>query len=351
MKESKKQTDLFFDNNVNGLCIIDKYFRCIKVNSAYMRFIEENGKMRDLNKNQIWEPFGRESIEKIFSGDLEEIEIKKEYGVQLYSLHANPVLDYEKRILNILITLTDITDYQMMTENALFAEKMSGVGMIASGIAHDMKSVFSILGNSNMAIKSISEGIQNKDLREKIQRMLQTQEHGLQNGRKLLTQILSYSGQVKEVVEDFSLKESVEKIIRIFNGEILGKNASVIVEIRDKIFIESVSSKFSQIFMNLLANALDAIEQNGTIIVSEDSRNAFLSLSFKDDGRGIQNEDKEQVFQAFFTTKDKGIGLGLFTVKNIVEELGGRITVSSKTDGGTKFLITIKNNEKFKIRV
>ncbi len=351
LKESKKQSDLFFDNNINGLCVIDNNYRCIKVNSAYMKFIEKNGKAEEFRKNRIWEPFGKETIDKIFSGEMEEVEIKKEYGMQLYSFKVGPLFDYGSSIFNILITLTDITDYQMMMENAMFAEKMSGVGMVASGIAHDMKSVFSIIGNSNIAIKSIVAEVDDIEKKEKILRMLQTQEHGLMNGRKLLTQILSYSGNAGEAIESFNLKESVEKIIRIFNSEIMEKNASAVVDIRDNITIDGNSSKFSQIFMNLTANAIAAIEENGKIKISESSDKGRLSLVIEDNGHGIPFEQQALVFKAYYTTKDSGTGLGLFSVKNIIEEMGGSIQFESGEELGTKFIINIKDGDKVKIRV
>ncbi|MBI9106716.1 MAG: PocR ligand-binding domain-containing protein [Spirochaetales bacterium] len=351
LKESKKQSDLFFDNNINGLCIIDKCYKCLKVNFSYMSFIEENGKLNYFKKDEIWEPFGKETIEKIYHKELDEIEIKKEYGMQLYSFRASPLFDSENRLFNILITLTDITDYQMMIENAMFAERMSGVGMVASGIAHDMKSVFSILGNSNMTMKSICADIENSDRKEKILRTLKTQEHGLQNGRKLLTQILSYAGQTKEQIESFNLKESVEKIIRIFNSEIMNKNAAAVVDVRENIMIEGNSAKFSQIFMNLTANALDAIENNGAIRITESCSNGHFLMVFEDSGGGISSEDLGFVFKAFFTTKEKGTGLGLFSVKNIIEEMGGLIEVESDAGVSTKFIIRISDSDKLQVRV
>lgn len=351
LKESKRQSDLFFDNNVNGLCIIDKQYSCIKTNSAFIKLIKEYGKKGEIEHEMIWEPFGKEVLGRIFSGELEEIEIKKEHGMQIYSFKAAPLSDSGNNTSNILITLTDITDYQLMMETAMFAEKMSGAGMVASGIAHDMKGVLSILGNTNVAMRSICEDMENIKRKQNLLRMLQTQENGLQNGRELLTKILSYSGQINEQIEYFSLKESVEKIIRIFNGEIMTKNASVIVNIRDNVIIEGYSTKFSQIFMNLIGNALDAVEDNGTIRITESCADGLILIVFEDTGKGIPLEDINMVFKAFFTTKEAGTGLGLFSVKNLIEEMGGSIEVESNAATGTRFIIRIIDNEKLKVKI
>jgi PAS domain S-box-containing protein len=346
--ESKKQSDLFFDNNTNGLCIYDRHLKRIKCNRAYMNFVKEYKKVDDYQQGRIWEPFEKNTLNKILQGKLGEVEVKKEYGIQLYSVKASPIYDYEHDITHLLVTIEDITNYQLMMENARFAEKMSGAGMMASGIAHDMKSIFSILGNSNNALKSIIRQYSEQKCDERMERILQTQENGLHNGRRLLTQLLSYSGRKTEEKERFQLKEAIEKIVRIYNSSILEKNAEVSMKIREGVFIESISSKFIQIFMNLFSNALDAISINGHITIEESSDNGVLYITVNDDGIGISSEETDQVFKAFYTSKHQGTGLGLFSVKNIIDELGGFIHIQPGDPKGTIFSITIRDNEMVK---
>ncbi len=345
LEESKKQSDMFFDNNINGLCAYDQQLNQIKANTAFQVFMQEYSEHIGADGRDILHEFGMESIHDVLSGVSDEVEIKREYGLKLYSLKLSPFCHTAAVIYSLLVIITDITDYHMMLENALFSQKMSGVGMIASGIAHDMKSVFSILGNSNSAMKSLSQTIDNQEVQKNLSRMLQTQELGLQNGRKLLTQIFSYSGSNQERVEMFSLQNLAEKTIRIYNSEVLNKNATVLLDIDPMIQVVGSYVRFSQIFMNLIGNALDAIDTHGTLWVSAEYSEDVLIITFKDSGDGIPEENIDNVFHAFYTTKKDGTGLGLFLVKNIVHELHGRCSVESNLGDGTVFTIVLGNSE------
>jgi signal transduction histidine kinase len=104
-------------------------------------------------------------------------------------------------------------------------------------------------------------------------------------------------------------------------------------------------SRFIQIIMNLFSNALEAIRNNGDVQIFEKSEPGKMKLVITDNGDGIGDEEKAKIFQAFYTTKEYGTGLGLFTVKNIVDELGGILRVESMVGVGSRFTIEIEDNE------
>ena len=96
--------------------------------------------------------------------------------------------------------------------------------------------------------------------------------------------------------------------------------------------------------MNLFSNALDAIENNGDIHIFEECSPGKLRMMIADNGLGIGSEEQERVFHAFYTTKEGGTGLGLFSVKNIMDDLGGEIEVDSTEGEGSRFTILIEDN-------
>ncbi|MBN2323656.1 MAG: PocR ligand-binding domain-containing protein [Spirochaetes bacterium] len=343
--ESKKQMDMFFDNNLNALCIYDASLRRLKYNPAYVKLVEDIGETETLSNNGIWEPIEEAQLHRLFSGEITDIEVKREYGIKLYSIKATPILDYDNSISRVLITVKDITDYQLMMENALFSEKMSGVGMLASGIAHDMKGIFAILGNSNCTLKRMVSTSSNDEFNGNLKRVLTVQEDGLKNGRRLLSQLISLAGNSPEHREQFNLKECIENVVRIYNSMVLDKNANISVDIREGILITGFRSRFIQIIMNLFSNALEAIRSNGEIKIFEKSETGKMKLIITDNGDGIGDDEKVKIFQAFYTTKEHGTGLGLFTVKNIVDGLGGNLRVESMVGVGSRFTIEINDNE------
>ena len=343
--ESKRQMDMFFENNLNALCIFDQNFRRVKYNSAYKELVDKIGEMETLTREDIWEPLAKEKLRDVLSGKRSEYEVRKEYGFTLYSIRATPIQDDRNTIKQLLVSIKDITNYQVMRENALFAEKMSGVGLLASGIAHDIKGIFAVISNSNCTLKRLSTSEKGDGVKNKYRDALAVQEGGLMHGRRLLGQLLSISGKKNEVTESFALKECIENIVRIYNSEILAKNANVTNIIRENIMIRGLQSKFMQVMMNLLSNALQAIDSNGDICLFEESSPGKLKLTVEDNGCGIDEKDMGKIFQAYYTTKRHGTGLGLFLVKNILEEMGGSLSVKSTMGLGTRFTIEIADND------
>jgi signal transduction histidine kinase len=99
--------------------------------------------------------------------------------------------------------------------------------------------------------------------------------------------------------------------------------------------------------MNLLQNASQAIEGNGTIVIKTESVNNFVKISIKDSGAGISEENKKNLFKAFFTTKEPnvGTGLGLTISQSIIQVHGGTIEFNSKLGEGTEFVISLPSRQ------
>jgi polar amino acid transport system substrate-binding protein len=136
-----------------------------------------------------------------------------------------------------------------------------------------------------------------------------------------------------------NLKESILNIISLENKIKLKKNIELIVNCNDDIkFITSIEP-LNHIFLNLLSNSLDSIEDSGKISIDCKVDNEFLIIDFKDTGTGISKENIERIFNPFYTTKKvgQGTGLGLYIVYNEIQKIGGEIQVYSELGIGTTF--------------
>jgi two-component system NtrC family sensor kinase len=107
--------------------------------------------------------------------------------------------------------------------------------------------------------------------------------------------------------------------------------------------VASNQSQLQQVFLNLIINAIDAIEKDGLIQIKTQKDDSRIVISIKDNGPGISKENLQKVFDPFFTTKEagKGTGLGLSASYNIIEKLGGVITAESKLSEGTVFKVKL----------
>ncbi|MBG0861263.1 MAG: GHKL domain-containing protein, partial [Bacteroidales bacterium] len=107
--------------------------------------------------------------------------------------------------------------------------------------------------------------------------------------------------------------------------------------------IECYPGQLNQVFLNILSNAVDAIDSSGEIIITTASIDGMVRISIRDTGRGIPEEQKEKLFEPFFTTKEvgKGTGLGLSISHSIIEKHKGSIDVKSEVGKGSDFIITL----------
>jgi two-component system, sporulation sensor kinase C len=109
------------------------------------------------------------------------------------------------------------------------------------------------------------------------------------------------------------------------------------------------SNKMERVFINLIKNAIDAMPEKGTLIISSRLDGENIEFTFADTGTGMSEQTKSKIFMPLFTTKAQGMGFGLAICKRIIEAHGGRITVESSLSKGTTFIVTLPIEQKPKI--
>lgn len=348
--EKQKQITMFFDNSMTALCIYGRDLKRIRWNPAFNNFMDDNSNEDIAKKIEIGELIDRNILTEIFSGKRKSYEIKKEFGFNIYSFQIAPIRDYENRIHQLLVSIEDVTDYQLMIEKALFSEKMTGVGLLASGIAHDIKGVFSILGNSNYALRKLNPEGASKYFNEQYKKIISNQEEGLKYAKNLLNNLFTLSGKTSSLVDYFNIKQSIESIVSIYSAGILRKNVLVTVSCDEYLVLKCDKYLFNQIVMNLLANAIDAVKNNGSIEIKVCTNENKITMLFSDDGHGIRDDCIDKIFRAFYTEKENGTGLGLFSVKRIVESLKGNINVESEIGKGSRFILNFETNDNIRFK-
>lgn len=254
------------------------------------------------------------------------------------------------------IFIRDVTQ-EVNLQNQLFvAQKMEALGTLATGIAHDFNNILMvILGYTELAMMKLSEG--EGDL-EKVRSFLEEVFLGGQKAKNLVDQIISFARETPRERMPLSLSVLVKENIKFLQQlmpsgiELVGKIEIASGE-RDMVLTSPV--EFQQLMMNLVVNAVQAIEQRGVIIISlkkcslekerveqmklPDSREGYLKLSVKDTGCGIDPTIIHRIFDPYFTTKPpgKGTGMGLAIVYNVVKNMNGSIQVESELGKGTVF--------------
>ena len=235
-----------------------------------------------------------------------------------------------------------IVEKKLKEAQALIAqsEKMASLGQLAAGVAHEINNPLTgILLYVNLVLERLDE---KNSFREELEYVLEDTNRC----KDIVKNLLTYSRQTSPTKEIFQLNSLVEQSLNLVRDQRLFMNIKVIKEMSgDMMLIHADKNQLSQVIINLVINAIDAMEKEGTITFRtyRDKRTKKLYLEISDSGSGIPEENLSKVFDPFFTTKElgKGTGLGLSTAYGIVKESGGDISVKETSVEGTNFLIEL----------
>ncbi len=271
-----------------------------------------------------------DAIKKISTGDYELIpDIKSG--------------DEFERLAERLNTL--LSDIKRRNEQLVQSEKMAALGTLTSGVAHELNNPLNNISTSlQIVLEEIDEGdieYQKELLREALKQVDRAQD--------IVKSLLEFSRETEFSVSEENLRQLVNNTLKLIQGE-LPANVYVDVDIPDHITAKVDPRRIQQVFLNLLLNAIQAMEKTGGHIyvrARRDEEQKGVVIEVEDTGPGIPEEIIGKIFDPFFTTKEvgKGSGLGLSVSQGIISQHGGTISVWSKVGVGTKFTIFLPDKK------
>ncbi len=220
------------------------------------------------------------------------------------------------------------------------SEKMASLGQLAAGVAHEINNPLTgILLYANLILENLSEG---DPLRGDIQFIIDDANRcGV-----IVKNLLTYSRQTSQNREVIHLNTLLENSLSLIRDQKLFMNIEIVKELSDEMMmVNADKNQLGQVIINLVMNALDAMDRRGTLTFrtyrNKAEKKVYLEVS--DTGCGIPKENMSRVFDPFFTTKNlgKGTGLGLSMVYGIIKENDGSISIKETTPAGTTFLLEL----------
>ncbi len=345
LRENKERLDNFMNSATDGFTLFDSNLNCVDINKAALD-------MTGLSKEEVTAknildvmPNLRETdrydkyLEVIKTGkpvSMEDVVSHPEFGDIYLTVKAFRVGD------GLGIITTDTTERRKMQTQLVQAEKLSAIGTMAAGIAHEM--LDPMMGMLNFAQYCL-EHTAKDDLRYPILQDIERETRRCADiVRNLLT--FSYTGNHNEEYQKNSLATIIERVVRLLSYRIEKQHVSLtqhIDEATPEVWMKT--SSLQQVFLNLIGNALDAVEEakKKEIRVKVHCDGELVEVIIADSGCGISPKNLGKIFDPFFTTKPvgQGTGLGLTLSRNIILEHGGDITCESKHGAGTTFKILL----------
>ncbi|MGE5700060.1 MAG: ATP-binding protein [Deltaproteobacteria bacterium] len=217
-------------------------------------------------------------------------------------------------------------------------EKMATIGTLAAGIAHEINSPLTgaLHGVSALGRDSLSP--------QKRERYLKVVGGSIERIRRAVSQLLDYSTVHATNYSDCDVSLLVGKTLELLDYQI-GKNRIEVVNLLPPLTLKCDGHKIEQVLVNLVLNAIAAMPDGGRLEFSHAAEDGSLTLVVADTGEGIPEGNLDRIFEPFFTTKapGKGTGLGLAVCRKIVDQHGGKISVSSRPGEGTRFFVSLPN--------
>lgn len=241
----------------------------------------------------------------------------------------------------VLVILRDVRERKRMEEQRLRLEKLATMGELATMVAHDLRNPLASIRNACFYIKNTYPARADAECKNSLE-MLEIVEK----------EILAASNIVNDLL-DFATRRPLQKKKQNINNPIddslkrihTPENISVERKYAKKAAVAVDEKQLERVFINLTKNAAQAMPNGGTLTIATNETKDHVEIAFTDTGTGIQEENMNKLFSPLFTTKAKGIGIGLAICKKIVEQHGGTIEAQSKAGQGTTFTIKLPKKE------
>jgi two-component system, NtrC family, sensor kinase len=253
-----------------------------------------------------------------------------------------PLVSREGDRIGRLIIFDDITDRSELEKKLVQADKLSSIGLLAAGVAHEVNTPLAVISTyAQMLAKQISGDVQKAPLLEKIARQTF-------RASEIVNSLLNFSRTSPTEFVPVELNKVIRETLTLLEHQLKQAGVEMKLALDENLpRIKGNPGKLQQVFLNLFLNARDAMESGGVLAVATSSADGLVRVTVADSGAGIVKENLERIFDPFFTTKmaKKGTGLGLSVSYGIVREHSGDIEVHSEPGAGTRFQLSFPESE------
>jgi signal transduction histidine kinase len=249
-----------------------------------------------------------------------------------------PLVSKEQQQIGRLIIFDDVTDRAELEQRLVQADKLSSIGLLAAGVAHEVNTPLAVISTyAQMLAKQVAEDSQKSMILDKIAKQTF-------RASEIVNSLLNFSRTSTTSFGDVGLNRVIHETLSLLEHQLHKAGIQLKTDLDPELPpVHGNAGKLQQVFLNLFLNARDAMSAGGVLEVRTWAEGAGVRVEVSDTGTGIAPENIHRIYDPFFTTKAarKGTGLGLSVTYGIIQEHGGSIEVSNRRSGGARFRLEL----------
>ncbi len=329
-----------------GIAIVDKEFNLELANSSFKKYLKKNTNrlFADLPMLEIF----KEDIGNviIFKTKFETIFTSKDENSRTFHIKVFPLTASDSGLIKsddkkIVLIIEDITEKEEIKNQVIQTEKLALIGKLAAGISHDIRNPLAVISQASFNIKREAKKIGS----DKILKYTEKIDKNVTRATEIIEKLLNFSKPTYTRLKLLNLREIIDESIELSRLE--NKNIDIYIsnDLDNSVKIYGDKNSLIQVFVNIIINAMEAMDYEGKIEILMKREGNFAVVSIKDTGKGIPETIQKQIFEPFFTTKETGTGLGLAIAYRIIKDHGGLIEFISEENKGTEFIVKLPITE------
>ena len=348
IRNLKHYSDLVILSITNGLITIDSEGRIVTFNRKAEEILHTASEMvLGQTPCQVW---GRDNVLTVLLAegiarevpmDTREIRWPAENGTERILEVNTAILEDDSSPVGLLALIQDLTERRALEEKIRRSDRLAALGTLATGLAHEIK-------NPLTAVRAFVQMLPDKydrgGFREKFNRIVPRE---LDRVNELLENLLDLVRTPKLKIAPLPVTRCIEQVVETLEPEARERGVTVEVIARDETLeIQADESYLNRALFNIVLNGIQAMPDGGTLTIetiaeSGDNGSEVVNILISDTGTGIPQDLVKDIFNPFYTSKEKGTGLGLAVTNKIIEDQDGTISVESERGTGTTFQVTL----------
>jgi len=326
----KREEDVFLKNSLQSATVLSRYhqpFRGEKIFEVVKSFFLKNQTM-----GLIRIGYSQKEIRPILS------QIKKNVAL---SISFFLILGISAITLIWVNQNRHLRKMKELEDRIQLAERLSSLGHLAAGVAHEIRNPLNAMG---MGLQRLKREFLPPDESKK-EEYISFIELILKETRRvndIIEQFLTLSRPFQLTLRESSLQDLLKNLITLFQEEAFSERITLQADIPSECpSVQMDPERLTQAFINIMKNGMQAMGQGGTLRIESRSLKESVEIIISDSGSGIPPEQMEKIFNYYYTTKEKGVGLGLPIAHRIIEAHGGQLKIESRVGSGTKVTVTL----------